>query len=107
MNFKSNANTLLMRKQKISIESHLYKLLNDREDSFFVQKHPRRSSKMKKESNLHEMSLYGLLLNGGIHHESKICQFVLQVIGVISSIIDDTASDKTNEENHLQRRVLL
>ena len=31
---------------------------------------------------------------------------VLQVIRVISTIIDDTASDKTNEENHLQRREL-
>ena len=56
---------------------------------------------MKKESNQHGMNLHGLLVNGGINHESKICQFVVQVIRLISSIIDDTASDKTNEENHL------
>ena len=62
---------------------------------------------MKKESNLHGMNLHGLLVNRGIHHESKICQFVLQVIRVISSIIDDTASDKTNEENHLEKENFL
>ena len=61
---------------------------------------------MKKESNLHGMNLHGLLVNGGIHHESKICQFVVQVIRVIGSIIDDIASDKTSGENYLQRREL-
>ena len=61
---------------------------------------------MHMESNLHCMNLHGLLINGRIDHKSKICEFILQGILVISSIIDDTASDKTNEENHLQRREL-
>ena len=57
---------------------------------------------MKKQCNLHGMNLYGLQIKGEILHKSKICQFLLQEIRVISSIIDYTASNKTNEENHLK-----
>ena len=51
---------------------------------------------------MHVMNLHVLLIKGGMRHEGKTCQFVLQEVCVIISIVDDTASDKTREENHLK-----